>query len=76
MAYLVALAAAALVVTLVMVGTKRPPFVPRDADHASVRRTEGCLGDCHGPKGTHPRTPKHPIRTDCWSCHAWAAPRR
>ena len=51
--------------------TYRPaPVVPRDQDHVGARVPGGCL-TCHGPAGSHPQPPDHPINEACFSCHRW-----
>ena len=70
-ALLAALLAGGILILFVVLGNKKPPPVPRDAPHAGARDVEDCLR-CHGPDGERPRGPKHPLRNDCWSCHAWS----
>ena len=59
--------AAALVVVLTL-RTRRPPFVPHDADHDTAASVETCLA-CHGPGAPAPRSPNHPVGRDCLRCH-------
>ena len=46
------------------------PAIPRDADHTRAGVPAGCL-TCHGPAGSHPQPPQHPISEACFSCHRW-----
>ncbi len=51
--------------------TYRPaPPIPRDRDHVGSPVPAGCLS-CHGPDGSHPQPPSHPINESCLSCHRW-----
>ncbi|MEE9291757.1 MAG: hypothetical protein V3U83_02390 [Acidobacteriota bacterium] len=45
----------------------RPPLLPADRDHLS-RDPVDCLR-CHGPGGTDPRGPNHPLNDRCFECH-------
>ncbi len=49
---------------------RQPPDIPMDAEHVRTRlQPDACLS-CHGPGGSHPRTPNHPMgRNQCWNCH-------
>lgn len=47
----------------------RPPRLPADGDHGLEQPESACLG-CHGYGQRHPRPPTHPLRDDCFSCHA------
>jgi cytochrome c553 len=53
-----------------MVALRRtPPDIPADARHLeSVTDAQACL-KCHGPGGSSPRTPNHPLGNQCWGCH-------
>jgi hypothetical protein len=67
----VLLAGIGLVLVLVVVlalRTRRPPFLPADADHDTATPVETCLA-CHGPGGPKPRSPNHPVQRDCLHCH-------
>ena len=59
--------AAALVIGLAT-RTRQAPLVPRDDVHATGGPTAACLA-CHGPGGTTPRGPDHPLGDDCLRCH-------
>lgn len=61
------LAALAGLVAWLAVRNPQPPLVPPDRDHVFVS-DEGCL-TCHGPAGSLPKTPTHPIGNDCLRCH-------
>jgi len=58
-----------LVVALTL-RTRRPPFLPADADHDAAAAVETCLV-CHGPGGPKPRSPNHPVQRDCLHCHGF-----
>jgi len=62
------LAATAALVIGLATRTRQPPLVPRDDVHAIGGPTAACLA-CHGPDGTSPRGPNHPLGEDCLRCH-------
>lgn len=63
------LVAAALFVAALALRTRKPPFLPSDAEHVGWTSGEACL-TCHGPDGPVPQTKKHPLGIDCLRCHA------
>ncbi|MBI5694854.1 MAG: hypothetical protein HZC51_03800 [Nitrospirae bacterium] len=48
---------------------KGVPPIPADATHASVTAEADCLG-CHGEGMRHPRKVQHPLKDQCFECHA------
>ena len=64
--------ASALLLTLGLVlytVRHRPPALPRDHDHVAGQTAAECLR-CHGPGGTKPRGPNHPVAEgSCFNCH-------
>ncbi|MDH3628006.1 MAG: hypothetical protein OES25_10155 [Acidobacteriota bacterium] len=46
---------------------RQPPLLPADADHR-LDTGEACVS-CHGPTGSDPRGPNHPLGEDCLRCH-------
>jgi cytochrome c553 len=63
-----ALAAVAIIVILLALRNRQPPFLPADAEHARWENAETCL-TCHGPGGTSPQSKGHPLGMDCLRCH-------
>jgi len=66
-------ALAVLVLLAVLVGwlatrTRKPPWIPPDADHVGVALSE--CASCHGPDGVYFRGRNHPLGSDCTRCHA------
>ena len=62
------LAVAALVVAWLAMGTRQPPMLPADEDHAAFENAETCMV-CHGPEGGMPQSETHPLGFDCMRCH-------
>lgn len=63
------IAAALLVGALYAVsGFKKPPPLPRDADHAAALGNESCR-PCHGKGMPNALSRKHPPKDDCLHCH-------
>lgn len=47
----------------------RPAALPADADHRPGQTAAECQA-CHGPTGSHPRGPNHPVAEgSCFNCH-------
>jgi len=63
--------AVGFVVIVMLFGWTPAPRIPRDLDHARTRTEQDCLS-CHGPEEKHARPKNHPVREDCFNCHAWA----
>jgi cytochrome c553 len=64
-----ALAVLAVFVVYLAMRTRQPPFLPTDEVHGAFTSGEACLA-CHGPDGTSPQSPNHPVGRDCMRCHA------
>ena len=60
--------AAALAVLWLGLRNPEPPLLPDDDEHAGFARAENCFV-CHGPNGSNPRNPSHPIGRECTRCH-------
>lgn len=58
---------AALIAWLAL-SSRQPPLLPGDETHATFESAATCLA-CHGPEGTVPQAPKHPLGEDCVRCH-------
>ena len=63
-----ALGAIAIIVVLLALRNRQPPFLPVDAEHARWESAEACLA-CHGPDGVAPQSKGHPLGQDCLRCH-------
>lgn len=66
---LAALALLAVAVAWLALRNPGPPFLPADETHRVFDSADACLA-CHGPGGGSPRSPAHPLGTDCMRCHA------
>jgi len=65
---LLALLAVAALVGLFALRNPQPPILPQDDDHALFDGADGCLV-CHDADSGLPRSPNHPLGTDCTRCH-------
>lgn len=67
---LAALALAAAFIAWLARSGRQPPLLPADETHARFESAAACL-TCHGPQGTQPRPPRHPLGDECLRCHGY-----
>jgi hypothetical protein len=64
------LAAAVVILFLAYLSSsgKKPPRIPKDAQHARLATSESC-STCHAPGKASPLKENHPPKEQCLVCH-------
>ena len=69
---IIAIGAVLLLVAVILVlalGSRQPPVMPADEDHAAFLDAEVCMA-CHDRESL--QEVNHTPRLDCVACHGWA----
>ena len=61
-------AAVVLLLFVLSLSGKKPPFIPEDAVHSNLRTNEACL-PCHAQGKSSPLKENHPPKEQCVVCH-------
>jgi hypothetical protein len=70
-AFLVAVVAVVLFVSLLPTPRERNPMIPVNEGHRRLIAETQC-SHCHAVRGSRPLADRHPKRQDCFKCHRQA----
>ncbi len=67
-AFIIAVVAVVLFVSLLPTPRERNPMIPANQEHRALVAEKECL-QCHAMHASRPLPDRHPKRQDCFKCH-------